>query len=988
MKKIIITTIIAGFFLATCGQLTAQTSQLKSSPYLDEIIQAKMASAHIPGLASCIIKEGQIRWIGTYGYAYIEQDIPVDTSTLFYIASIAKTVTVTALMQLWEEELFQLDQDINDYLNFEVRIPNFPEAPITFRMLCTHTSSIKDNWGLMPWYWGEDPPPLNQFLFDYLSPDGANYNQYANFYYNVPPGTEHHYSNVGVALLGYLIELMGGTTFPYQTNERIFEPLQMNETAWFLSELDTMQMAMPYSWNGTGYTPYYHYSHAEYPSGGIRTSVDQLANFLLCYMNGGNYMGQQILNNETVDMILTPQIPQINPEIGLIWYVANYAGQIYCGHSGGNLGCKTSMYFRPEDDIGVIMLTNGESDFTDLAAQIFAYAADSIEVQCLPDGITFTTQEEIDNFPSNYPGCTEIEGDVIINGEDITNLDGLSVLTNIGGNLLIGGEEDPWEFNPNLINLNGLENLMSISGNLQASYNISLLNLVGFESLVSIGGNIEIFRNDMLVGFSGMEGLTTIVGNLSIWGNNSILNMSGFDNIETIGGDLAIGHTIGTFLYGNSMVNLVGLENLTSIGGSLGITGGSGIGSVTDSLVSLSGLENLTYIGGYLSLWYNQNLITIEALGEVTHIGGFISIEDCGSLSNLRGLEGVNTLGANLKVMKNPSLTELSSLENLTSIDGFIRIVQNETLYSLSALENLSSINGFLRVVLNDTLPSLSGIENIEPGSITDLSIWGNPNLSTCEVQSICDYLAAPNGDITIHSNATGCMNQQQVEDACESQCLPDGITFTTQEEIDNFQINYPGCTEIEGGVEICGTDITQLDSLLVLTAIGGYLNIHDNPDLITLSGLENIEAGTIDSLSITNNENLSTCHARAICDYLTSINPIVEIHDNAEGCDNPEEIIAVCYVSVDEIQTENGLAIFPNPFTNSTTLEINLTEPGRLEVKIFNQVGQQINTITKDCQNAGMQKIDLETGDLEPGVYFCVVKSGERIETVKMIKL
>ncbi len=84
------TLIITGVFLILCGQLTAQKSQPKLSPYLDDIIQTKMTNTHIPGLASCIVKEGQIRWIGAYGYAYIDEGIPIDTSTLFYIASIAK----------------------------------------------------------------------------------------------------------------------------------------------------------------------------------------------------------------------------------------------------------------------------------------------------------------------------------------------------------------------------------------------------------------------------------------------------------------------------------------------------------------------------------------------------------------------------------------------------------------------------------------------------------------------------------------------------------------------------------------------------------------------------------------------------------------------------------------------------------------------------------------------------------------------------------
>ena len=430
MKKQLTITIITGLFLLLCGELSAQTTQPKSSPYLDGIIETHMANAHIPGLSSCIVKEGQIRWIGTYGYANFEMEIPVDTSTLFMLASVSKTVTVTALMQLWEEGLFGLDDDINDYLPFEIRHPVDSLDPITFKMLCTHTSSIIDNWGIMPYYWGEDSPiPLGEYFFDYLNKDGGNYDPDLNFD-DQSPGSEYIYSNTGAALIGYLVEILGDSAFSYQTQQSIFEPLDMNETSWFLSELDTMHIAMPYSWNGTGYTPYGHYGYSDYPAGQLRTSIDQLANFLLCYMNGGIVQGQQILNYETVDMILSPQI---NPNTGLIWFSDFYQGNFYWGHNGGDAGVRTSMFFRPDDNIGVIMLTNGESDFTYLASQIFDYAADSIEVHCLEEGITFSTQEQIDNFQTDYPYCTEIEGNVIIEGYDITNLDSLSVLNSVGG---------------------------------------------------------------------------------------------------------------------------------------------------------------------------------------------------------------------------------------------------------------------------------------------------------------------------------------------------------------------------------------------------------------------------------------------------------------------------------------------------------------------------------------------------------------------------
>ena len=104
----------------------------------------------------------------------------------------------------------------------------------------------------------------------------------------------------------------------------------------------------------------------------------------------------------------------------------------------------------------------------------------SVQSQCLPEGITFTTQEEIDSFQVNYPGCTEIEGDVTIGGfnnpTDITNLEGLSMVTSIGGSLLINSL---MAGNQSLTSLEGLENLTSIGGDLVIENNETLSSLTG-----------------------------------------------------------------------------------------------------------------------------------------------------------------------------------------------------------------------------------------------------------------------------------------------------------------------------------------------------------------------------------------------------------------------------------------------------------------------------------------------------------------------------
>ena len=103
---------------------------------------------------------------------------------------------------------------------------------------------------------------------------------------------------------------------------------------------------------------------------------------------------------------------------------------------------------------------------------------------CLPEGITFTTQAEIDNFQTNYPNCTEIEGDVEIKGDDITNLNGLNVLTAFGGNLSIGDYDNG---NPFLPSLTGLNNVTYIEGNLIIWNNVALTSLTALDYMTSIG---------------------------------------------------------------------------------------------------------------------------------------------------------------------------------------------------------------------------------------------------------------------------------------------------------------------------------------------------------------------------------------------------------------------------------------------------------------------------------------------------------------------
>jgi hypothetical protein len=646
---------------------------------------------------------------------------------------------------------------------------------------------------------------------------------------------------------------------------------------------------------------------------------------------------------------------------------------------------------------------------------------------CLPEGITFTTQEQIDNFQINYPGCTEIEGNVqigVVPGYlNITNLSGLSVVTSINGDLF-------FNCNYGLTSLAGLENLTSIGGSLKIFANHALNNLVGLEGLTFVGGDLSIHPNSAMINLQGLDNLTSIGGNLEIFDNNALTSLMGLENVTSILGGLSISSNpaltslsilsnltyIGGGLYigyNHGLTSLTGLEGLTSIGENLGIVDNY-------SLTSLIGLDNISSIGGSLLIYYytgyNNALISLTGLEGLTSIGGELAIIGTETLTSLTGLEGLTSVGEGLGlvILDNTALIDLTGLDNLTSIGGNLIIGNddfggNPSLTCLTGVEGLTSIGGFLLIYGNAVLTSLTGLDNIDAGSIDSLYIYENSSLFTCEMPSICNYLAMPNGSVNIHNNAIGCNSAIEVSNVCgvTSPCLPYGnYYFSSQADIDNFQTIYPNCTELEGNMTISGNDITDLNELNVVTSIAGDLSIHsnsgltslaeldnvtsiggilyinDNNALTSLSGLDNIDAGSINNLLISNNDTLSTCEVQSVCDYLTSPNGYIYITNNAPGCDNREEVEAVCEaISVENLTIDSEFLCYPNPSSNQITIETSRI-PHQSNLIIINVDGQKLIN-----RHITEQKTVIDLSKLPGGVYFVRLTGEREFEVAKILK-
>ncbi len=330
-----------------------------------DIVEA-METFHIPGLSACTVRSGAFVWSGAFGVADFDQDIAVADTTLFTVASVAKTVTCTAIMQLQEAGHFELDDDVNNYLPFSVRNPAHPDDPITFTMLLTHSSGIRDDWNtlvnLVTWD-SDSPLPLGTFVEEYLVPGGLYYT--AAVYVPWAPGEGDEYSNVAVSLLAYIVETISGESFPAYCEEHIFNPLGMQRTAWLLADVNLANLAMPYQyWEPDGqYYPYGQYRYPWYPAGLLMTTPLELGRFLTAMMQGGGAGGVRILEQETVDNIFTVHNPdfQDGVHLGLIWAYGEWLGRWWWSQAGSQSGMRTVIRFNPDLDVGVIVLTNGES---------------------------------------------------------------------------------------------------------------------------------------------------------------------------------------------------------------------------------------------------------------------------------------------------------------------------------------------------------------------------------------------------------------------------------------------------------------------------------------------------------------------------------------------------------------------------------------------------------------------------------------------------
>ena len=312
---------------------------------LDAMLEDAIKKEQVPGLVAMVVKDGKIIYHSAKGFADVESGKAMGKNSIFRIASQTKAITSTAIMMLWEEGKFRLDDPISKFIpefknpqvlsGFRYADTTFSTKPsskeITIRHLLTHTSGL--GYGVID---GDERMKMiyhKAGVMDLFTTENITIEESVKRLAKLPlhhePGSKYTYSE-GLDVLGYLIEIVSGMPFDQFLKTRLFDPLGMNDTRFYLSDAQAPRLVTVHtrkdgkwaSYPVTFYDPAYPKTGAKtFFSGGagLSSTTEDYAKFLQMYLNGGIYNGKRILSPHTIQTMMQNQV-------GDLWNADRYHG--------------------------------------------------------------------------------------------------------------------------------------------------------------------------------------------------------------------------------------------------------------------------------------------------------------------------------------------------------------------------------------------------------------------------------------------------------------------------------------------------------------------------------------------------------------------------------------------------------------------------------------------------------------------------------------
>lgn len=335
------------------------SGKLFSQSTLESDLEAIMEKYEAVGLSVAVVKKGELIYQKALGKKDLATNEPLRSDHIFRIASISKSFSATAVMQLVGAGKLNLQDDVSELIGFRVRHPKYPDKVITLKMLLSHTSSINDSQG----YFTLDPLNPKQ------NPDWVKcYNDYA-------PGEGYQYCNLNYNLVGAIIEKYSEERFDQYVRNHVLAPLGLYG-GYCVDSLDSEKFAGIYEYNAESNA--YILSDGAYhprreiiqnyllgytapvfsPTGGMKISAPDLARYMTMHMKGGKLDGTRIISKKHARLI---QTPVSDNGYGLALRKTNMLipGEELIGHTGAAYGLHSSMFFHPKKKFGIVAITNG-----------------------------------------------------------------------------------------------------------------------------------------------------------------------------------------------------------------------------------------------------------------------------------------------------------------------------------------------------------------------------------------------------------------------------------------------------------------------------------------------------------------------------------------------------------------------------------------------------------------------------------------------------
>jgi CubicO group peptidase (beta-lactamase class C family) len=327
---------------------------------IEELIQPYIDDLSVIGVAVALIRRGKITDLVGYGRTSIDENgVRVTPQTLFAYGSISKTICATMVMRLVESNRVDLDTPVLHYLpDLIFRNPQYGKQ-LTLRHLLSHTSGLPmagKDWG------PRDPDSLRKFVHE----------QIPYYAFLAAPGTVHHYSNTAFCIAGHVAEAVTGKYYDDLVQENVFDPLLMEHATFDPSVALTYQIALPHVIGPDGKPHVFHrlpYNASGNPSSFSLGNVSDLANLACMFLNQGNFGSETFLSESSIMQMHTiignrhingaaHPMANLYQGYGLGFQIGNYKGKRVTRHGGISLSYNCFFDLFPDDQAGLILLTN------------------------------------------------------------------------------------------------------------------------------------------------------------------------------------------------------------------------------------------------------------------------------------------------------------------------------------------------------------------------------------------------------------------------------------------------------------------------------------------------------------------------------------------------------------------------------------------------------------------------------------------------------